>query len=98
VWIREDHLVRLNTPGWPIVKKYREGKVKKNPMEGSEIEHETVIRQAMGGVKLWPCACGRMSRRLIGGGEVKEMIRSRSEGESEEGVRGHLLWTRTRVI
>ena len=46
VWIREDHLVRLNTFEWPIVNEYREGKVKENPEilygEGSEKEHETV--------------------------------------------------------
>ena len=31
VWISEDHLVRLNIPEWPIVKQYREGKVKRTP-------------------------------------------------------------------
>ncbi len=29
-----DHLVRLNTPGRPIVYKYREGKVKSTPNRG----------------------------------------------------------------
>ena len=28
---REDHLPRLNTTWWPIVKQYREGKVKRTP-------------------------------------------------------------------
>jgi len=32
VWISEDHLVRLNTPRWPIVHKYREGMVKRTPV------------------------------------------------------------------
>ena len=31
VWICEDHLVRLSTTMWPIVKQYREGKVKRTP-------------------------------------------------------------------
>ena len=31
VWISGDHPVRLNTNWWPIVNKYREGKVKRTP-------------------------------------------------------------------
>ena len=31
VWKSEDHLVRLNTTWWPIVKQYREGKLKRTP-------------------------------------------------------------------
>ena len=48
VWICEDHLVRLNIPEWPIVKQYREGKVKRTP-GGEWKEHETVNLQAVGG-------------------------------------------------
>ena len=31
---RQDHLVRLNSTGRPIVNKYREGKVKRTPNRG----------------------------------------------------------------
>ena len=33
-WICRDHPVRLNTPKWPIVNQYREGKVKRTPVRG----------------------------------------------------------------
>jgi len=36
----ENHLQRLNTPLKPIAKKYREGKMKKCPAMGGEIEIE----------------------------------------------------------
>ncbi len=42
---RVDHDPRLNTRQLPIVNKYREGKVKRTPAKGSEIEPETVNRQ-----------------------------------------------------
>ena len=48
VWISEDHLVRLNIPEWPIVKQYREGKVKRTP-GGESKEHETINLQSVGG-------------------------------------------------
>ena len=71
VWIREDHLVRLNIPEWPIVKQYREGKVKRTP-GGEWKEHETISLQAVGErFNVWLRSCWRMSRRLIGNGLVK---------------------------
>ena len=51
------------------------GKGEKEPITGSEKEHETVIWQAVGEACItrpWPRACRRMSRRLIGGGLVKK--------------------------
>jgi hypothetical protein len=44
---REDHLPRLNTAKRPIVDEYREGKVKRTPVTGSEREPETVCLQAV---------------------------------------------------
>ena len=41
------------------------GKGEKNPRKGSEIEHETLSLQAVGGEN-WPRTCWRMCRRLIG--------------------------------
>jgi hypothetical protein len=43
----EAHLPRLNTSTRPIVNEYREGKVKRTPVTGSEIEPETVCLQAV---------------------------------------------------
>ena len=43
----EDHLPRLNTSARPIVHQYREGKVKRTPVTGSEREPETVCLQAV---------------------------------------------------
>ncbi len=70
----------------------------KEPPSGSEIEHETVSSQAVGGESdLWPHACWRLSQRLIGSGLVKGTHRSCSESESSWG-NCHYLWTRTWVI
>jgi hypothetical protein len=87
VWICEDHLVRLHTPEWPIVKKYSDGKVKENPRRGVKKNMKPYAdKQWEENQKIWPRACWRMSRRLIGSGEVKETnVRSQSESESEEG-------------
>lgn len=57
------------------------GKGEIEPLLGSEIEHETLSLQIMGGLKNWPCACWRMSRRLMKIGLVKKKFRSRSENE-----------------
>ena len=43
----EAHLPRLNTSKRPIVNQYREGKVKRTPVTGSEREPETVCLQAV---------------------------------------------------
>jgi hypothetical protein len=43
----------------------------KEPRKGSEIEHETVSLQAVGGrLNVWLRACWRMSRRLISNGRL----------------------------
>ncbi len=43
----EAHLPRLNTSTRPIVNQYREGKVKRTPVAGSERDPETVCLQAV---------------------------------------------------
>ena len=40
---RQDYLSRLNITISPIVDQYREEKVKSSPVEGGEIEHETIM-------------------------------------------------------
>ena len=90
---REAHLPRLNTAMQPIENKYREGKVKRTPITGSEREPETVCLQAVSVCRsatsggLWRAFC-LMSRRVTVGGEVNAEIGSRSESESEEGASG----------
>ena len=80
------------------------GKGEKEPWARSEKEHETVIWQAVGEVWPWPRACGRMSRRLIGGGLVKD-YNPKPKRKQVWSVHlvclerfRHSLWTRTRVI
>ena len=67
---------------------YREGKVKRTPVTGSETEPETVCLQAVSVLgatpELWRAFC-LMSRRVTVGGEVNAESGSRSESESEEG-------------
>ena len=72
---------RVNLRGPPRKAKYswvtdseevQRWKGEREPPEGSEKEHETVSWQAVGGWQnIWPRACWRMSRRLIGSGKVK---------------------------
>ena len=97
---------RVNLRGPPRKAKYSwvtdsevvpRGKGEKEPLEGSEIEHETVNWQAVGGVT-WPRSCWRMNRRLIGGGMVKEIISGAKAKASLKYGDSHFLWTRTWVI
>ncbi len=70
----------------------------KEPPSWSEIKHEIVSSQAMGGESdLWPHACWKMSRWYIGNGLIKRTHQSRNKSESSWG-NYHYLWTQTWVI
>ena len=93
VWILGDHPQRLNTTWWPIVKKYREGKLKRtpggewnrtwNPMftsRQSDLRRDVVLFVERSGELFY---MARLSTNKV---------RSRREIESEEGE--EVIWNR----
>ena len=68
VWISEDHLVRLNTPRWPIANST--AKERWNRTSSEEWNRPWNHTLTTSGSLWWPRACWRMSQRSIRGGLV----------------------------
>ena len=77
---REDHLPRLNTTWWPIVKQYREGKVKRTPGGEWNRTWNHVPTTDQSTLCVWWCAFCRTSQRVTVCSEVK-YLRYGAEGK-----------------
>ena len=79
IWV--DHYLRLNTHSWPIVNKYREGKVKRTP-DGEWKESETICLQSsrslifldLSGTIGWLRTFCIMGRRVTLSGKVNQIF------------------------
>ena len=71
VWIWGDHSPRLNTSLWPIVKQYREGKVKRTPGGEWNSTWNRAPTSSRSILAMWRRAFCRMSQRVTVCGKVK---------------------------
>ena len=94
---REDHLPRLNTTWWPIVKQYREGKVKRTPEGEWNRIWNRVPTTGQSTVSVWWRAFCRTSQRVVICSKVK-YLRYEAEGKpSLNRAASCMLQTRNRV-
>ena len=81
-WILGTHPQSLNIYWWPIVNKYREGKVKRTPMRGVKQTWNWMLTSSWSNIKLWQrtfCIMGQRVNLLsklkpLGVGEAKASL------------------------
>ena len=70
---REDHLPRLNTTWWPIVKQYREGKVKRTPGGEWNRTWNPALTSCGSTLLVWPRTFCRTGQRVTLSSKVKHL-------------------------
>ena len=98
VWRSGDHPIRLNTTWWPIVKQYREGKVKRTPGGEWKRTWNPVFTSCGSSLYEQPRTFCRTVRRVADTGKVKH-LRCGAEGiPSLNRALSQYTQTRNRVI